>query len=139
MITDGHPRPVVVYDGQCQFCQRQVRRMKQRDADQVFEYLPRQTEGLEQRFPRLSDGDFNTGMRLVRPDGSVIVGADAVYQIARRLKGWQRLAWLYRVPVLNWIFRWAYGWIARNRYRLAKKCEDGVCEVDPMRTKTPEV
>ena len=41
-------------------------------------------------------------MRLVNPDGSIDVGADAVYQIARRLSGWKHVAWLYRVPVLKW-------------------------------------
>lgn len=129
-------RPVVVYDGECPFCQRQVRRMKRRDTATIFDYLPRQTEGLEERFPKLSEGDFNTGMRLVNPDGSVSAGADAVYHIARRLKGWQRLAWLYRVPVLQWIFRSAYTWIAKNRYRLAKKCENGICEVGSQNNRT---
>ena len=66
-------------------------------------------------------------MRLIHPDGSVSVGADAIYNIARQLKGWKYLAWMYRIPVLNTVCRASYAWIARNRYRFAKKCEDEVC------------
>jgi predicted DCC family thiol-disulfide oxidoreductase YuxK len=80
----GGSRPVVVYDGACAFCLRQVERIRRRDRAGVFEFVPRQTAGLEQRFPKLAEGDFNTGMRLVHRDGSVSVGADAVYEIARR-------------------------------------------------------
>lgn len=127
-------RPVVVYDGECPYCLKQVDRMQSRDSDRTFEYQPRQAAGLEERFPKLADGDFNSGMRLIHTDGSISVGADAVYEIARRLNGWKYLAWLYRVPVLGWICRTGYAWIARNRYRFAKKCEDDVCELEPSKS-----
>ena len=120
-------RPAVVYDGECSFCARQIEKFKSRDTDRIFEYVPRQAEGIDHRFPMLAEGDFNTGMRLVHTDASVSVGADAIYHIARRLKVWRWYAWLYRVPGLNGLCRAAYGWIARNRYRLAKKCDDGSC------------
>ncbi len=122
-------RPVVVYDGECPFCLKHVDRMQRRDSSDVFEYQPRQAAGLEDRFPRLTEGDFNSGMRLIDTDGSISVGADAVYNIARRLDGWKYLAWMYRVPVLNSICRASYAWIARNRYRFAKKCDDDACEL----------
>ncbi len=127
--TDSAARPVVVYDGHCPFCLRQVERMRRRDTAGVFEYVPRQAEGLEQRFPKLAEGDFNTGMRLVHTDASISMGADAVYHIARRLPGTKYLAWLYRVPGLNWVFRVGYAWVAEHRYKLAKKCEDGACDI----------
>ncbi len=120
-------RPAVIYDGECPFCTRQIEKFKSRDTDKVFEYVPRQAEGIDRRFPMLAEGDFNTGMRLVHRDASVSVGADAIYHIARRMKGWRRLAWLYQVPGLNILCRAIYAWIARNRYRLAKKCDDGAC------------
>ena len=120
-------RPVVVFDGECPFCLKQVNRMQTRDTDATFEYVPRQADGLRQRFPELMEGNFISGMRLVHTDGSVSVGADAIYHIARRIKGWRRLAWLYRIPVLHWFFRRAYAWVAKNRYMLAKRCDEG-CE-----------
>ena len=122
-------RPIVVYDGQCAFCIRQVTKMKQRDRNDTFDYLPNQTEGLELEFPKLMEQDLNAGMRLINTDSTVSVGADAVYQITRRLDGWRHLAWLYRVPILRWVFRATYAWVAKNRHRLAEQCTDGRCEL----------
>jgi predicted DCC family thiol-disulfide oxidoreductase YuxK len=112
-------RWVVVFDGSCGYCRRQIDRMRARDADGALEFLPRDAEGILERFPALSKGDFNTGMRVISPEGRLFVGADGVYQIARRLSGWRRWAWVYRVPGLRGILRLAYGWIAKNRYRLS--------------------
>src|SRR5262245_61337245 len=125
------PRPVVVYDGECPFCRKQVDRIRSRDVGDQFEYLPRQSASLTDRFPILAEADFNTGMRLVLPDGHVHVGADAVYQIARRLPRWRLVAWLYRVPILHALARRVYRWIAANRQRLGRDCSDGTCAIEP--------
>ena len=118
-------RPVIVYDGECRFCRAQTRRIQRWDRRDAFEYVPRQTPGLAGRFPVLEAGDFNAGMRLVSRDGSVHVGADAVYEIARRLPICRWLAWVYRVPIAHGMLRRAYGWIAANRGRLGGT--DAVC------------
>lgn len=123
----GGERPVVVYDGDCPFCRGQIERLRRLDRATRFECVPRQQPGLEARFPALADGDFRTGMRIVLPGGRIRVGADAVYEIARRLPGWRCVAWVYRVPGLRAIFRGVYAWIARNRFRLAAACDDGSC------------
>lgn len=104
--------------------------MRRRDSGACFEYVARRSAGIERRFPQLADGDFNTGMRLIHTDASMSVGADAVYHIARRLDGWRRLAWLYRVPGLRQLLRIAYAGVARNRHRLAARCDSGACRVD---------
>lgn len=101
--------------------------MRRRDRGHCFEYVARQAPGILDRFPMLSEGDFQTGMRLVMPDRQVFVGADAVYQIAKRLRGWRLLAWLYRVPGLHRLSRAAYAWVASHRYALAGRCDDGSC------------
>ncbi len=129
MIADSASNPVLVYDGECNFCRRSVDRIRRRDRQALFEYVPRQTPGVEERFPRLAEGDFNTGVRLIEPDGSIHVGADAIYRVARRLSPWRFVAWIYRVPILTQIFRWMYAWVARNRYRLAGRCESGSCAI----------
>ncbi|MBI1373506.1 MAG: DUF393 domain-containing protein [Phycisphaera sp.] len=123
-------RPVIVFDGDCPFCRQQIAKIRRMDRHDVFEYVPRQAEGLEQRFPKLAEGDFNTGMRLVHVDGTIDIGADAVYGIARRVGWWRWFAWLYRVPVLKQICRAGYAWIARNRQRLGKTCDNGACKID---------
>ncbi|QNN22027.1 DUF393 domain-containing protein [Planctomycetales bacterium ZRK34] len=126
--ADQPARPIVVYDGECPYCRRQVGKMQRRDDDGVFDYVPRQTEGLEQRFPKLAEGDFNTGLRLIEPGGEIFVAGDAVYHIARRLRGWRNWAWLYQVPGLKQLFRAVYAQIARNRQKLGP-CTDDQCNI----------
>jgi predicted DCC family thiol-disulfide oxidoreductase YuxK len=125
----AEPRNVVVYDGECPFCCEQVARIRQRDRAGRFEFVARQAPGITERFPALAEGDFNTGMRLVRPDGRIYVGADAVYEIARRLPRWRWFAWLYRIPGIHALCRWIYAWIAANRLRLGRTCAGGVCRI----------
>ena len=136
--TDTHcdvtNRPIVVYDGDCRFCRHQIDRIRRWDRSNQFEYLPKQTPGLEDQYPALASGDFNTGMRLIVPGEEpavvLFVGADAVYQIARRLPRWRWVAWVYRVPVIHGLAVWAYAWIAARRQTLGKSCDDGACRVD---------
>ena len=129
IMTSALPgKSTVVFDGDCSFCRRWVARIARRDPNGTFEFVPRQTEGLTKRFPKLAEGDFNTGMRLITPDDVIHVGADAAYQIARRLRYWNRVAWLYHVPGIHWLTRSGYAWIAAHRQSLSGDCDDGSCK-----------
>ncbi len=128
-MTNALPRKsTVVYDGQCSFCRRWVARIARRDRHDAFEFVARQTTGLTKRFPRLAEGDFNTGMRLITPDNVIHVGADAAYQIARHLRYWRWIAWLYFVPGIHSLTRALYAQIAANRQSLGGRCDDGTCK-----------
>lgn len=120
-------RSTVIYDGDCAFCRGQVERIGRLDRRHAFELVPRQAPGLLDRFPQLAEGDFNTGMRLITSRGQTLVGADAIYEIARSLPSWRWIAWIYRVPVLHGICRAAYAWVARNRMRLGQSCDSRTC------------
>ncbi len=121
---------VVVYDGECRFCIWSVRRIQRLDKERQFEYVPRQVPDIEVRFPRLADSDFNTGLRLILKGDEIYVGADAVYEIYRRMPPFHLVAWLYRVPLLRGLCRAVYTFIARNRYRLGRvPCDTEICTV----------
>jgi predicted DCC family thiol-disulfide oxidoreductase YuxK len=127
--TTCKARAAVVFDGECSFCRRQIAWIRLRDTNGAFEYVPRQTVGLVNRFPTLARGEFETGIRVVAPDGDVSVGADAVYEITRRLPRWRTLASFYRIPGCGAIARLAYRWIAANRSRFYREpCDEG-CEL----------
>ena len=127
-MTSNTPT-VVVYDGDCRFCRRQIERIKQLDPSERFEYLAWQSEPFRERFGSLANEDLNKGLRVITPDGRVLVGADAVYHITRSLSGWRWVAWLYRVPGLRSLGRWGYAWVAARRYRLGG-CDNGTCNVE---------
>lgn len=129
MTTSPITQSVVVYDGECAFCRTQIERMRRKDKLGCFDFVPRQTPGLDDRFPQLKEGDFDTGMRLIQPGGRVHVGADAVYEISRRLPVWRRVAWVYRVPGIHALARWTYAWIAAHRRSLGRTCDDGACRI----------
>ena len=123
-------KPVIIYDGECRFCQWSMRRIRKFDRRELFEYAPRQTEGLDARFPILSQSDFNAGLRLMEQGGAVHVGADAIYQIYRRLPPYKLVAWLYRIPPFTQLARLGYAIIARNRHRFGRvECDTGTCTV----------
>ncbi len=120
---------VVVYDGECRFCQWSIRRVQRLDSLDQFEYLPRQAEGAEARFPKLAESDFNTGLRFVVGGDDIRVGADAVYEIYRRMPPFHLVAWFYRVPVLHQFFRMCYALIARNRHWFGPvECDTEACD-----------
>ena len=123
-------RILVVYDGECAFCCRSVAEIRRRDPHDQFVYLPRQTPGLAERYPQLSIGDFETGMRAIEPDGRMHVGSDAIYQIVSRLPYFRRVAWIYHLPLIHGLTRRIYAWVARNRMGLSQFCERrGACEM----------
>jgi predicted DCC family thiol-disulfide oxidoreductase YuxK len=104
--------------------------MQKLDQRSQFFYVPRQAPGLEEKYPKLADSDFNTGMRLIKNAGDIYVGADALYQIYRLLPPFHFLAWLYRIPVLHSIFRAGYAVIARYRHLLgAVPCDTRACDL----------
>ena len=128
-MTNALPRKsTVVYDGQCSFCRRWVARIARRYRNDALEFVARQTKGLTKRFPRLVEGDFNTGMRLITPDDAIHVGADAAYQIACHLRYWRWIAWLYHVPGIHSLTRALYAHIAANRQSQGGRCDDGTCK-----------
>ena len=120
--------PTIIYDGECRFCLWSMRRIRRCAREGQFEYLPRQEPGLDERFPLLAHSDFNTGLRLIQPDGTVHVGADGVYEIYRMLPPYHLLAWIYRLPLCRQLFRLAYTAVARNRHRLGRVHDDLVCD-----------
>jgi predicted DCC family thiol-disulfide oxidoreductase YuxK len=136
--TTNDGRPIVVYDGQCAFCRSSIDRIRRRDRHQQFCYVPREAPGLEERFPAVAEGDFNAGMRLIEPDGTIHVGSDAIFHIASHLPWFRWFAWTYKLPVFGFVTRKCYAWVAANRMKLSKYCDtDGACRIDRSEVEGP--
>lgn len=124
--ADTRARYYVIYDQSCAFCRRSVDRISRLDHAHRFSFVPSQAPDLLQRFPVLSDQDLSAGLRVVVPDGRALAGADAVFQIARRLTRTAWFAWIYRVPGVRWLARRVYSWVAARRHSVAADC-DAAC------------
>ncbi len=96
-------KPVLIYDGRCGFCRIWLDYWRQLTCDRL-EYIASQDVG--DRFPQIPSEAYKESVQLVRPDGSVLSGARAVFETL----GKQRI---YR-----WIAgpgEFAYRVIARHR------------------------
>ena len=105
--------PVMIYDGDCVFCRRWIRRWR-RLTGNVVEYAPYQ-EALD-RFPQVSRESAEVAVQLVVSGGEVLSGAAAVCRALRDVHGWGWADRAYtRVPGFRPIAEMLYRLVARNR------------------------
>lgn len=115
----------VLYDAECGFCTAWAARARRLLATRRLGLLPLQTPWVRERLA-LTDLELLAEMRLLKPDGRVFGGADALLEICRYYRLAWPLCWLSRLPVMAKVFRAAYRWVARNRH-----CANGACRIAP--------
>ena len=124
---DQHPNvDVVIWDGKCRFCRRQVDRLRWFAPGATLGYLSLHDPRVAERYPDLSYQQLMDQLWLVTLDGRRYGGADAARYLSRKLP---RLWWLMpllHVPFAMPLWRWLYRQVARQRYRIAGvECDDG--------------
>jgi predicted DCC family thiol-disulfide oxidoreductase YuxK len=106
-------RPLVIFDGRCSFCRIWVDFLRELTGDQ-FGWASSQEVGAD--FPQISPEQFGKSVQLVMPDGTVVSGARAVFEIVARAPGYGWLSWCYhRVPGFAPTTEAAYRFIASHR------------------------
>ena len=99
-------KPLLIYDGRCGFCKIWIDYWKRITGDRI-DYAPSQEVGGQ--FPQIPAKAFSQSVQLVRPDGTVISGARAVFETLGHEKSYER------ARVLAWIAEGVYGFIAARR------------------------
>jgi predicted DCC family thiol-disulfide oxidoreductase YuxK len=109
------PKPLMVFDGDCNFCTLWIRRWQQMTGDSV-DYLPAQDPRIAAQFPEIPREQFDTAVQLIESDGSVYSGAEAVFRtLAHNPKRqWPRRFYESSVPFAD-LTEWAYRLVAENR------------------------
>ncbi len=122
---------VIVYDGHCNFCRAQMRRLEWWDCQGKLAYLSMHDPEVARRWPDLSQERLQQEMCLIDQQGHRHWGADAFRVLTRRLRRLWWLAPLMHLPGIMLLARSAYGWVSRNRYLIAGRadCESGSCEL----------
>jgi predicted DCC family thiol-disulfide oxidoreductase YuxK len=114
-VTAPPHKPLVIYDGECNFCAVWVRRWQHTTGDQV-DYIPFRDASVAAQFPELSRARFETAVHLVETDGSVYSGAEAAFRALGHGPHEPWLLELYlRYPSFAWLTEASYGFIARHR------------------------
>ncbi|MBI4367806.1 MAG: DUF393 domain-containing protein [Candidatus Omnitrophica bacterium] len=118
--------PVMLYDGDCSFCQRWIDRWRKMTGDRIA-YEPYQ-KALS-RFPQLTQAQCQTAVQLIAPDGSVFSAAHAVLK-ALALSGKAGFfLWCYeQVPFFNRISEWAYQVVSGHRTFLSNPFRAPKCK-----------
>jgi predicted DCC family thiol-disulfide oxidoreductase YuxK len=121
MAPDGARLPgrwTVLYDGDCNFCRRTVRRLQRLDRDDRLALVPYQDREVAEFFAWLSRDALEDSLHVVSPAGEVWTGARAVERLVPLLRGGRVPALIFRLPLVRPLADRVYRWIARNRHRL---------------------
>ncbi len=136
--TAGLPTPndlpeadVVIFDGACSFCQKNVRRLHAWDGADRIAFLAIDDADVGRRWPEFSRVELMEHMHVIDRFGGVHVGAGAFRYLSRRLPRLWPLAFAMHIPFTGPLWRAGYRWFARRRYKLsqANACTDGSCDV----------
>src|SRR5580658_665429 len=74
----GGTRLIALFDGHCVFCTRQAKELERRIGANRVELVSFQEEGALGRFPGVTYEACMQRLHVVRPDGRVFAGAEAV-------------------------------------------------------------
>lgn len=121
-VATDRAQPTLIYDGECGICQRSVAILKRWDREHVLGFVPFQDRATVARFgmalPALA-----AAMHLIRADGRVYTGADAVPELLRLFPRRRWLVPLFWIPGVLPVARRIYAWIARRRHCLVRGME----------------
>ncbi len=115
------PAGWVYYDGECRLCRAWAERLRETLAKHRFHLLPLQSPDAARQL-RIGNPTRSGEMKLRLADGTILGGADALIEIARRV-WWGRPLWVVsRLPGIMAVLRAGYRLLAANRL-----CANGVC------------
>lgn len=122
---------VVIYDGRCQFCTAQVRRLNRFDRGGRLAFISLHDPAVSEQYPDLSHEALMEQLYVVDRRGRRHGGAAAFRYMSRKLPLLWLLAPLMHIPLSMPLWQWGYRQVAKRRYRLNKTeaCQDDACKV----------
>jgi predicted DCC family thiol-disulfide oxidoreductase YuxK len=108
-------RPLLIYDGNCDFCLQWISRWREMTGEKV-EYQPYQE--IAHFYPDIGLERFEEAVQLIDTDGQVLSGAAAVMRVleASGARRWRLARWLMcKIPGASVAAERAYSWIAARR------------------------
>jgi predicted DCC family thiol-disulfide oxidoreductase YuxK len=110
----------VIYDGDCDFCTRQMRRLRQLDWRGSLRLLPISEVPGSDVATQLSPEALAQAIHCVTADGRVLSGARCLRFVSLRLPLLAPLALLLWIPGALAVAEWFYRRISANRHRLSR-------------------
>jgi predicted DCC family thiol-disulfide oxidoreductase YuxK len=120
-------QPVLIFDGHCVFCTKQIASLKRLAGEGVL-YESFQDPNVLAKFPGLSYEECMKEIKLVTEKGRILGGAHAVFYALSLPPLLRPLRWIYLFPILKQVIDFTYRFIARNRYKIqSRECPAGTC------------
>ena len=120
---ESQTRPLLIYDGDCNFCCRWVSRWRHVTGDRV-EYAV--SRDVAHRFPEIPEEKFLASVILVDPEGKIFSGAEAVFRtLATTPNGGWPLKLYRTLPLFAPVSERLYRFVAEHRIafsRLTRWC-----------------
>ena len=113
-------KTALIYDASCPVCSKTVQWIAENEVKDSFEMLPCESDSLNVRFPAVDRAACRQAIHLVIPDGAVLSGEKALPEIFKRLRRYELIAVLFRLPGAALVSRIFYRWFADRRYRIAE-------------------
>jgi predicted DCC family thiol-disulfide oxidoreductase YuxK len=111
----------ILYDDSCGICRWWAMFLEDSLRRRGFEIAPLQAEWVIQQL-ELKEADLLSDLRLLKPDRSQLLGANAYRYTMRRIWWAWPLYLLAIVPGFRNIFNWSYRAFADNRHRISRTC-----------------
>jgi predicted DCC family thiol-disulfide oxidoreductase YuxK len=111
----------VLFDAGCGICSRWVPSWEPTLNRLGLAIAPLQSSWVQER-TGMTPGDLLTDIRLLRPDGSLLSGADVYRFVMRRMWWTYPLYLLSEIPGLRGLFDWGYRKFARHRMQISDSC-----------------
>jgi len=108
-------KPLVVFDGECDFCAASLVWLKRLDWFHVFDSAPYQNKSLYTSHPTLSPDACEQAIHIIFPNQQIYSGSDALREIALRLPLLFWAGLLLMLPPIRQIAKKLYPLMARNR------------------------
>ncbi len=110
-------KPLLVFDGDCNFCRHWIERWRETTLDRV-DYATSQEVAAD--FPEIPREEFDREVKFIEPDGRAFGGAEAVFRSLNHAARPGLLAllawWLYRkIPGFAPVMEWGYHQVAQHR------------------------
>jgi len=131
-IAERPGADIVIYDGDCRFCQGQVERLHRYDWLHRLAFVSLHDPVVSDRWSDVTHDALMQEMYVMTPDGRRYAGAAAIRYLSRRLPPLWTIAGLLHLPGSLPLWRFLYAVVARHRYRLRGKtgpCEGDTCAV----------
>ena len=122
--------PVVVWDGQCDFCRSQVERLSRFDSQDSLSYLSLHDPRIKDICANLTHEQLMEQMWVCTPEGEQHGGADAIRFLSGILPRLKWLKPLMMIPGAMPVARRLYAWVAKRRYKISgRNCDTGSCDL----------